>query len=268
MQKKIVKHLSSTGITQIEDSLNWQYPYKLAENIPTKSSVSKIKNEHAAVATQKFKNTFLKYNQINEKKGLIEFLKQEDDEQKSVSGLAIPKFEEEEKITGAAKGTLIHLCFKNIDEKKEYTFETLKELVEDLKNRKIITQKEAEAIPINVLLKYTKSNLFMDLKGAKEVHKEEPFYINIPANQIYEETPELQENILVQGIIDLYYIDKNGKIILVDYKTDYVEDEKELIEKYSEQLNLYKDAIQRALNKKVDKTIIYSTYLQKEIELK
>ena len=150
---------------------------------------------------------------------------------------------------------------------KEYDLDDVKNLIEELKNKEIITIKEAESINPYVILKFTKSNIWNELKEAKEYHKEEPFYINIPANQIYEETPELQENILVQGIIDLYYIDKNGKIILVDYKTDYVEDEKELIEKYSEQLNLYKDAIQKALNKKVDKTIIYSTYLQKEIEL-
>ena len=134
-----------------------------------------------------------------------------------------------------------------------------------MKIRKIITQKEAESIPINVLLKYTKSNLFMDLKEARKVYKEEPFYINIPANEIYEERKDLEENILVQGIIDLYYIDKDGNIILVDYKTDYVQEEKELIEKYKEQLELYKNAIEKALNQKVDKTIIYSTYLQKEI---
>ena len=39
----------------------------------------------------------------------------------------------------------------------------------------------------------------------------------------------------------------------------------DLIEKYKEQLNLYKKAIENGLNMKVDKTIIYSIYLQKEI---
>ena len=75
------------------------------------------------------------------------------------------------------------------------------------------------------------------------------------------------EKILVQGIIDLYYITKQGEIVLVDYKTDYVpeNDENYLIEKYKGQLNLYKRALEQALGKKVDKTYIYSTYLDKEI---
>ena len=78
-----------------------------------------------------------------------------------------------------------------------------------------------------------------------------------------------KENILVQGIIDLYYINKENEIVLVDYKTDYVpeKDENYLKEKYAKQLELYKRAIEQALKQKVTKTYIYSTYLGKEIEI-
>ena len=84
----------------------------------------------------------------------------------------------------------------------------------------------------------------------------------LPANRKNENYSK-DDNILVQGVMDLYYIDKDDKLILVDYKTDYVEkgNEKELIEKYKEQLNLYKEALEKALNRKVDKTMLYSTYL-------
>ena len=64
------------------------------------------------------------------------------------------------------------------------------------------------------------------MKNAKEIHKEKAFYINVKASRMYEISKENDENILVQGIIDLYYIDKDGKLVLVDYKTDYVEAEK------------------------------------------
>ena len=61
---------------------------------------------------------------------------------------------------------------------------------------------------------------------------------------------------------------KNDELILVDYKTDYVEksEEQKLIEKYQEQLSLYKEALEKTLNKKVDKVMIYSTWIGK-IEL-
>ena len=75
---------------------------------------------------------------------------------------------------------------------------------------------------------------------------------------------------LVQGIIDLYYQDENGQLVLVDYKTDYVEKdgEQELVSKYAKQLQLYQYALEEAMNQKVVKSYIYSTYLGKELEVK
>ena len=67
----------------------------------------------------------------------------------------------------------------------------------------------------------------------------------------------------------LYYISSNGEFVLVDFKTDYVPDKNEqiLIERYSSQLQLYKRALESATGKRVDKTYIYSTYLEKEIKI-
>lgn len=189
----------------------------------------------------------------------------EEETQNNKETLSTPKFTKEEKITGSHKGTLLHLCIKNLDETKEYNYADIQNLIQNLQSRKIITAKEAETININTILKYTKSNLFKELKEAEEIHKEEPFYLNIPAVEIYNEG--INENILVQGIIDLYYINKEGKLILVDYKTDYAENENELVQKYDIQLKLYKKALEGALNIKVDEVIIYSTYLQKEIKM-
>ena len=83
----------------------------------------------------------------------------------------------------------------------------------------------------------------------------------------------LDENILVQGIIDLYYITKNDELVLLDYKTDFVAQkepvpmgqEEKLIERHKPQLMLYKDALESGLNRKVDRVWIYSTGLGKEI---
>ena len=87
------------------------------------------------------------------------------------------------------------------------------------------------------------------------------------ADEIYKNN--IEEKILVQGIIDLYYINKNDEIILVDYKTDYVSNnnEQELIDKYRGQLDIYKRALEQALNKKVEAVYIYSIYLNKKILL-
>ena len=88
----------------------------------------------------------------------------------------------------------------------------------------------------------------------------------MPADYIYNNG--LKDEILIQGIIDLFYINEQDELILVDYKTDYVKDEEELLEKYNKQLELYEMALEQSLNKKVSKKYIYSTHLNKEILLK
>ena len=89
----------------------------------------------------------------------------------------------------------------------------------------------------------------------------------MPAKEIYQK--DLDESVLVQGVIDLYYINSDDELVLVDFKTDYVEnrDEESLINKYRTQLELYKNALEQATKRKVDRIYIYSTYLEKKIEL-
>lgn len=185
---------------------------------------------------------------------------------KSILGyLSLCGKEEDTKLTGAQKGTLLHLCMQKLDEKKEYDFKVIEELIEHLVEKEIITEKEAENINRKAILQFTKSRTWQEMKQAKEIQKEKPFYITVPAKEIYQE--EIEEEILVQGIIDLYYRNQKDELILVDYKTDFVETEEELINKYKKQLELYKKALEEALEKKVSHIFIYSTFLGKEIEL-
>ena len=133
----------------------------------------------------------------------------------------------------------------------------LVEFVKDLQDRNIISEIEAKSIDVKILYNYTCSALWQELKDAREIHKEQPFYINIPAKEIYEEAED-SEKILVQGIIDLYYTDKDGRLILVDYKTDKYGTIAELEEKYKLQLELYKRALEDATGKKVDRASIWA----------
>lgn len=243
-------------LKKIEDKLSWKYPQLLATILPNKTSVSKVKEKMQGENDIYTETTTIDLEKLLNKT--------------AEHSLKTPNFiiNEEEKISSARKGTLIHLCLEKLDVNKNYNETDLKELVNDLVHKQIILQKEAEIIPISILQKYIKSDLWSELKQAKEIYKEKPFYLNIEANRIDEKYPK-DERILLQGIIDLYYINKNGELILVDYKTDYIEkgEEQKLIIRYKEQLDLYKEALEKTLCKKVDKTIIYSTWLGK-IEIK
>ena len=232
--------IDKEDVNKIEELLNYEYPHKIDIIIPTKTAVTTLKD--------------LKNNNIVEEN----------------ITLSKPKFlneTKEEIITPSKKGTIMHLCLQHLDEKVDYDLEKIQNLIEELRAKEIITTKEAESINKNKILEFTKSSIWKELKEAKEIQKEKPFYINIPANTIYEE--KTNENILVQGIIDLYYIDKNDNLNLVDYKTDFVEkgNENSLITKYKKQLELYKKALEKSLEKQVKNTYIYSVYLNKEIRL-
>lgn len=77
----------------------------------------------------------------------------------------------------------------------------------------------------------------------------------IPYNEIYKDS-DVTDKILVQGVIDLL-IEFEDKIILIDYKLSRASS-KELKERYKMQLQLYKLAIEKAYNKKVEKSLIYN----------
>ena len=72
--------------------------------------------------------------------------------------------------------------------------------------------------------------------------------------------------VLIQGIIDAYF-EEDGEIIVLDYKTDRVQTEAELKDRYQEQLRLYTKALEQITRKKVKEQIIYSFILCKEIHL-
>ena len=253
--ENITKDINKEELNRISNILNYEYPNILDTVIPTKTSVTNIKKMQNENVIKVLQNRHEDFNKNVEKE--ITFKKPE-----------FLRNKQDEKITANMIGTLVHLCLQKLDEKVDYNIDKLEELLEELVAKKIITTKEKEAIDLDKVLGFTKSKIWEELKTAKVIEKEKPFYINIPAKSIYNK--DTNENILVQGIIDLYYIDKDGNLNLVDYKTDFVENgnEVELIRKYKSQLDLYKKALEQVYNKEVCNTYIYSVYLNKELEIK
>lgn len=224
----------------LKELLEWKYDYIVDTTLPTKSSVTKIKQE---------------------KIKLEEILKGIESEEVEYKKSYTPKFmQEDKKISNAEKGTLVHLCIQRLDERKDYELKDVQNMILNLVEKEIITKNEADSIDVNLIYQYTKSQLFEELRQAKEVHKEQPFYINIPAKDVVSEAENSKKNILVQGIIDLYYIDKNDNLILIDFKTDYISNEpnakEKILEKYKVQLEIYKTALEQALGRKVNKTAL------------
>ena len=232
------KKVSKENMEKIKNILEWEYKYKDSTEMPSELSVSKIKELS------------------------------KDTEEKIGIALKKPNFLiEKTELTPAEKGTIMHLCLQKLNYKEEYNLEKLKNMVNNLVNKEIILPKEAESVNYNKILAFLSSNIWKEMQTAKVVEQEKAFYLNLKANEIYQNDAE--DEILVQGIIDLYYITNNDELVLVDYKTDYVENnnEQSLEDKYNIQLEIYKKALEESLNRKVDKVYIYSTWLNKEIEI-
>ncbi len=225
-----------------DNEFSWEYNKKIATELPIKSTVSKIKE---------MKNDLVDLEDLYNRETGLNFI--------------TPSFIEKEKITSSRKGTLVHLFLQNINFKLEYDISKLEELKQTLIAKNLITEEEANFINLEKIFKFLKSNLSNKIKNSKIIEKEKTFCKKIMANEIFNDAK--QEVILVQGIIDLYAITENNEIILVDYKTDFLEDENVLIKKYYNQLKIYKEALEEALNMPVKQIYIYSIYLNKEIQI-
>ena len=236
-EKRNIELPEKIDYEKINEILNWQYKYKEMTNIQSKMSVTKIKE--------------LKNNETQ---------KQQHIEIK-------PKFMlDKTKVSSAERGTITHLILQKLDFTKEYSKEELAQFVNNLCTKNIITQIQKDSINIEKIYQIINTQFIKNLKNAKEIKKETPFYTYINTKEIY--NTQNSENILVQGIIDLYYINQQNEVILVDYKTDYVEGSgEELIDKYKVQLEIYKKALEESLKEKVKHIYIYSIYLNKEIEI-
>ena len=89
---------------------------------------------------------------------------------------------------------------------------------------------------------------------------------NLPENIIFDE-----KNVIIQGIIDAFFIDDDEKIVVIDYKTDGILknkiSEKDLVENYKIQLDIYSKALRELSGYDVKSKYLYSFTLDKFIEI-
>ena len=92
------------------------------------------------------------------------------------------------------------------------------------------------------------------VKNSVNIKKEAEFMMYVPYNSIIDS--DVEDKVLIQGVVDLI-IERENSIDIVDYKFSTLP-AKVLKQKYAEQLNLYKMAVEKAYNKKVEHMFIYS----------
>lgn len=233
----------------LKERLKFEYKYNYLKDIPSKLSVSTLRPEL-----------------------LDENENEEFDPQKHNVELT-PKFLEtsKHKATGAERGTATHLflqfCdFKNLKE-KGFKYE-LNRLIENS-----FISKEIGSIIYEEHIETFINKMLDELLDAKQVIREFRFNVLLDAKNFTKENKSLfdGEKVLVQGVTDCIYENKDGELILLDYKTDAVTEENYetlLKERHSTQLTYYKEACNMMFGRKISKVFVYSVPLGKTVEIK
>ena len=239
---------------EIEKRFSFVYPYKYLEDIPVKVSVSDLKKRS-----------------WHDESELEENISVSAEEQEEEQEAPVPAFmaEKQEEYKGAARGTAYHRVMECLDYAETDTEEQLRAQLKRLLESQKMTEQEAECIRIRDIRRFVESGLGQRMKKAamkKHLYREQPFVIQRNASML--DDGWKNETVLVQGIIDAYFMEEE-EIVLVDYKTDRVKrgQEQKLIDLYHVQLEDYARALERMTGKRVKEKIIYSFTLQKEILL-
>ena len=244
----------------LEDRFNKEYVYKNVLNKPSSITVSEIKK----MIQEEDEEKHQKYYKEN-------FV------------LITPSFihQGEEKVgfNSAEKGTIFHLAMQLLDFSK-FDTEDVSKIREEVKlqinsfvEKNIMGLDEAETININWIVKFIQSDIFKEIYIAnkfEKLFKEKAIDYNIKLKNLFkDENISEDEKIMVVGIIDLFFENENGEIILLDYKTDYVTKEnlEEVKERYKVQLDLYKSAIEDISGKKVAKKGLYLFGINEFVEI-
>lgn len=237
---------------EIRKRLEFRYKYRDVCSVPSNISVSDIKKAEEEIFEPQAENLFSE--EKNRKK---------------------PKFIMEEKgLSKAEKGTAMHFVMQKLDLNKVNLLNEIKEQIKNMFEKGLITKDEEESINIFKIQKFFKSNLGQRLlkayKENKQVFRELPFITEIPVKRIEKDLIDKifnNEKLRLQGIIDCFFEEDDG-IVLLDYKTDYVENgkEKEILDKYRMQIDLYTETLERVIGKKVKERYLYLFGIDKEVK--
>lgn len=244
---------------QIQNKLNFEYPYLGVVKKAASISVTEIKKRQE------------EYDEQDESSSLY----------RRKTTLKKPKFLSEtqakEKITGARRGTIVHLIMEVLDFDKVNTESEIRAQIEDLIKRRVITEKESKVLSPRKILRFFKSPIAKRILSSKFVKREQKIYTQVKMNDIYindkvfKNNREIyeDESVMLRGVIDLYFEEDDGLVIL-DYKTDWIDDEnnkKEIIHRYKKQLDIYAEVLSTLTGKKIKEKYLYLFSIDEQVKI-
>ena len=179
--------------------------------------------------------------------------------------LSRPGFMQDKRMSGAEKGTAMHLFLQYAD------FANLSanpgKEKQRLVDKAFMTTEQAACINEEDIKGFTDSDIYQKIISTdkENVYREFRFTVNISAGDA-DENYHCDDEIILQGAMDCLIVEEKG-ITVIDYKTDRVKDVSQLAERYAEQLMLYKRAAEQIFEKSVTRCVIYSTHHRTSIDI-
>ncbi len=244
-------------LESLREQITFIYPHENLQKLYTKTTVSELKM--ADIHAQ---------NLFDNREDVPDRLFKENDREN-----VIPRFASKEvKVSGAARGSAYHrvmelLDFDKLGQNQELP-ELLKKQLESFETSGRMNREDIELVDTEKIKDFLETELAGRMREAlvqQNLYREQPFVLGVSASRLSSDFPE-EETVLIQGIIDAYYIEDN-EIVLLDYKTDIVKNAEELIERYQTQLDYYKEALERITGLRVKEKLIYSFALKQVIDL-
>lgn len=169
-----------------------------------------------------------------------------------------PAFMEEKRMTAAERGTLTHraLSLMPLDALRaaDDIPTVIREALEAMQKRGLFTEEELHIISVGAISGYFTSEIGRRMLQSGNVRREWAFNLRLTGKQA----------LLLQGVIDCAF-EENGAWVLVDYKTDRVDDEQTLVNRYAEQLAWYARALAEITGKPVKERYLYALRVGKAI---
>ena len=245
----------------------FSYAYGQEAKLPVKVTVSELKRLHLEELEETGNGTQVQVAMCEEE---YEVALSEQAEQEPGSSTdatredSYPEFLQEKKeMSGSDRGTLYHHVMELLPLERDLDKQGIAAFLDGLVADSRLKKEEREAVFDRKITTFVQSELGSRMKLAAQqnkLYREQPFVIGLPAGEVYADS-ESQELILVQGIIDAFFEEEDG-LVLMDYKTDFVKTDAktELTKRYEVQLAYYKRALEQLTGKQVKEVWIYSFY--------
>ena len=216
-----------------------RYPFERQTTLPVKLSVSEVK-------------------------GMRQRDPDAEDLIKPVISRRTPDFIEKKK-NGTLIGNAVHKFMQFSDFKALAAPDGIRLEMERLQEKEFLTPRECELVDVSMIENFIRQPIYSDMIRADVLEKEKRFLFSVPAREIFTDTDE-QTPILLQGVLDCYF-EKDGKLTVLDYKTDRLKDRNDFIDRYRVQLELYGRCLADLTGKTADRLFIYSFHLDELIEI-